>query len=131
MRGGHLPSPTEYNCFSLAAVDGQDYIGITEEVLRFESDEDEKRLTVTVIDDLVVEFTDVFQLIVEPGEGELGVKFPSGRDSTVRILDDNDCEHLICILPYMECTVLHKFQLYGCSSNCQSTLFVRKKEVYQ
>ena len=84
----HFPFP------SLAAVDGQDYLGFTETLLRFEPSEEELQLTVDLMDDSVVEFTEEFQVVLLPGDGETGVKFPRGQQSTVQILDDNDCKML-------------------------------------
>ena len=67
-------------------------MGLKETVLRFEPNDNEKSLPVYLIDDSVVEYTEEFQVIILPGVNETGVKFPRGQRSTVRILDDNDCE---------------------------------------
>ena len=75
-----------------AAVEGQDYIGFKRTVLRFEPSDNEKSLSIRLIDDSVVEYTEEFQVVILPGIDETGVKFPRGQRSTVRILDDNDCE---------------------------------------
>lgn len=79
---------------TIAAVDGQDYVGFTDRLLRFEPSVDQMQFTVNLLDDSVVEFTEELQVVLQPGDGERGVKFPSGQRSTIRILDDSDCKHL-------------------------------------
>jgi hypothetical protein len=73
-------------------VDGRDYAGFTDRLLRFEPTVDEMQLTVDLIDDSIVEFTEEVQVVVRPGDGETGVQFPRAQPSTIRILDDNDCK---------------------------------------
>ena len=58
----------------------------------FEPDVFEMRFTVNLLDDSVVESAEEFSVMVIPGDGERGVKFPTGQLSTVNILDDNDSE---------------------------------------
>lgn len=72
-------------------MDGQDYVGFTDRLLRFEPSVAELQLMVDLMDDPVVEFTEELQVVLQPGDGERGVRFPSGQQSTIRILDDNDC----------------------------------------
>lgn len=84
-----------YYAFSFpAAVDGRDYLGFTDRLLRFEPAVDELSLTVDLMDDSIVEFTEELQVVVQPGDGETGVQFPRGQQSAIRILDDNDCKYL-------------------------------------
>ena len=78
-----------------SAVEGEDYVGITDMVLRFEPNEFEKEVSVNLIDDTIVEFSEEFLVVLVPGDNETGVNFPRGRLSTVRILDDNDCKHFL------------------------------------
>jgi hypothetical protein len=73
-------------------VDGRDYSGFTDGLLRFEPTVDEMQLTVELIDDSIVEFTEEVQVVIRPGDGETGVQFPRAQQSTIRILDDNDCK---------------------------------------
>lgn len=79
---------------SIAAVDGRDYLGFIDRLLRFEPSVDELPLTVELLDDSIVEFTEELRVVLQPGDGEAGVQFPRGQQSTIRILDDNDCKHL-------------------------------------
>ena len=75
-----------------AAIDGQDYIGISERVLRFEPSDDEMELMACVRDDSIVEYSEQFSVVLLEGEGEKGVIFPQSQTSTVQITDDNDCK---------------------------------------
>lgn len=75
-------------------MDGRDYVGFSGMLLRFEPSVDELQLTVDLLDDSVVELTEELLVVLQPGDGETGVLFPRRQQSTVRILDDNDCKHL-------------------------------------
>ena len=46
----------------------------------------------TILDDSVVESVEEISVMVVAGDGERGVKFPTGQRSTVNILDDSDSE---------------------------------------
>ena len=74
-------------------MDGRDYMGFTDRLFRFEPSMDELQFTISLMDDSVVEFTEEFQVVLQPGDGETGVQFPSGQQSTIRIVDDNDCKY--------------------------------------
>lgn len=67
-------------------------------MFRFEPNDFEMRFSVRLLDDSVVEYDELFAAVVLPGDGERGVNFPAGQVSTVRILDDNDCEFVIFTL---------------------------------
>lgn len=82
----------DHQCPLTIAVDGQDYIGLMDTLFVFEPDVFERRFTVTILDDSVVESVEEISVMVVAGDGERGVKFPTGQRSTVNILDDSDSE---------------------------------------
>lgn len=75
-------------------MDGRDYLGFMDRLLRFEPSVNELQLAVDLMNDSIVEFTEELQVVVQPGDGETGVQFPRGQQSAIRILDDNDCKYL-------------------------------------
>ena len=75
-------------------MDGHDYLGFMDRLLRFEPSVNELQLAVDLMNDSIVEFTEELQVVVQPGDGETGVQFPRGQQSAIRILDDNDCKYL-------------------------------------
>ena len=85
--------------FLSIAVDGRDYIGFTETVLRFEPDETRMDLVVSVLEDSVVESTEQFSIVLLPGDDESGVRFPEGQSSTINILDNDDGKYIFHLCP--------------------------------
>ena len=72
-------------------------------VLVFEPDVDFMDVTFTILDDDVVEDTELVQLVLTPVLGERGVRFPEGGVVNGAILDDNDCKcELLSLLPLPE-----------------------------
>jgi hypothetical protein len=61
-------------------------------VLVFAPDVDSMEVSFTILDDDIVEDTELVQLVLTAAPGERGVQFPEGGVVNGTILDDNDSE---------------------------------------